>query len=269
MRPSARHLRRISKRALSIWIVAVLVIATVLYGLCSVRAWDSQDQLAATSRSELKSSIETLLIAPGVASIGQPEETTARSSDDPQEPFSSQQQIQAILTSYSANIRGNDACTLPAAFEWQSNLWFMAERRQTCEESNSAAEETITALESLYTTIESLQDAEASLADTLTATAQPTDLASAATQWNELAQLINASEKLPNTVRERIAATAKAIADAYAALQTANASEDKAAFDAALGQINAQYEQLKTIQVLASEARQPLIESVSQAYATL
>lgn len=264
-----RGARRISKRSVVISLVIVLLVAAVVYTLFSVRAWDSQDQLASTSRSELKSSIETLLITPGLATTEQPKETTADSTDESQQPFSTQQQIQIILSGYSAKVKGDDACILPAAFEWQSRLWFMAERRQACEESNSAAKETITALESLYATTESLQAAESSLAATLTATAAPAELTDAATQWSELAASINAREELPNTVRERIAATAKAIADAYAALQTANAAEDKAAFDAALGQINAQYEQLKTIQVLASEARQPLIESVSQAYATL
>ena len=264
-----RGARRISKRSVVISLVIVLLVAAVVYTLFSVRAWDSQDQLASTSRSELKSSIETLLITPGLATTEQPKETTADSTDESQQPFSTQQQIQIILSDYGAKIKGDDDCTLPAAFEWQSRLWFMVDRRQACEESNNAAKETITALENLYDTTESLQAAESSLATTLTATAAPTELTVAATQWSELATSINAREELPNIVRERIAATATALASAYAALQAANTAEDKAAFDTALGQINAQYEQLKTIQALANEARQPIVESVTQAYATL
>lgn len=261
--------RRLSQRTIVISLLVVMLVTLAVYIVFSMRAWDDQDQLVKTSRAELKSSIETLLIKPGVASLEQKSSSTETAPEASNTSFSAQDQIKTILSDYQATVQRDDACSLAAVFEWQAGLWFMNERRQNCEASNSAARETVAALQKLYDATESLQAAESSLATTLTATASPQNFTDAATRWTELAQSISGNTPLPTSVRESIVRIATDIAAAFTGLQAANETEDKAAFDTALEQLNTQYAQLKTIQATTQESQQPLIDAVVRAYATL
>lgn len=245
------HYRKPSRKQWIIFGLVILTLSGALYGLLSIRAWDSFDAARISRQSEAKTNLQAALVLP------------ART---PEERRNKIKTLEVVTTDYANAAVAT--CKPQTMIAWQSMLVkAYRERITACESEDS---QTSTFMTQLREVLDFLKDEQA-VTEILTKLKTDTEVV-AEDQWSaRLTAWQNTQvsiDKLQTSkgfanVKVKAVEVAKSIAAAWQELIDASAAKDRARYEKALADLGTAYDSLESVGAAAKTALEPLVTDVS------
>lgn len=243
---SIRH----PKRVILISAIALVLLATGVYGFFSYQNWNGLSKRSGEAAVSLRSEIESTLGS---------KELTAKLAD----------QIDTIIKNFERK-NGEKPCESPRVYEWQTVIPALKKDKDSCEQKLANARATIQTMKPLSVFLKDQSRASTVLLATVEATKNPTDYTSASASWKTLTTSSELSQNKDfKPISDSIITSAERISNAYAALAAANKDESRAAFDEALEKLKVGYGTLVTVTAASQVEQTRLATAIVTAYEKL